>query len=175
MSRSTTTIDIAPPTFNVAEPEENEGLTLGALIRNLDDRTVDEDDMAYQVIDYVLDSRPDLIRQYLHPAVKNQIHTARRMIVLEKERAVDSEIRAGVDPSAARKKLNHETFYIASAGFVPWLEATAEQHLERATAQRMRAQSELEDAARHERAARDIQTAGVRCLADLEKKARKAS
>lgn len=116
----------------------------------------------------ILSAPPERAHIYLRSAIAAQIHNARRLATLAMEKTVDNEIRVGVDPSAARKKLARECFWIPSCGFVPWLEATAEQHLERALHQRQRAVPLLEDAERHELAARDIRKAKATCLADLE-------
>jgi len=159
--------------------ESDETVTLGSLIKALDDGVVDSDILTGEVVEEIMRTAPDLARAYLRPAVYAQVHAIRRFATLAVEKIVDEEIRVGVDPSAARKKLAAECFYIPSSGMIPWLEATAEQHLERAERQRARAVPLLEDAQRHERAARDIREAGANCLADLDvrktNKARKVS
>lgn len=178
MSSSTVVTDIDPSRLaEDLDPEET--VTLGSLIKALDDGVVDSDILTGEVVEEIMRTAPDLARAYLRPAVYAQVHAIRRFATLAVEKIVDEEIRVGVDPSAARKKLVAECFYIRSCGMVPWLEATAEQHLERAERQRARAVPLLEDAQRHERAARDIRDAGVSCLADLDvqksKKARRVS
>lgn len=180
MSRSNTASTIhLEPVFEDVESDEEVTLGLGSLIEALDNGHVAVARLVDDVIDVVLAATPKQAHAYLRGAVETQIHNARRIATLSVEKTVDLELCAGIDPSAARKKLASENFWISSCGFVPWLKATAEQHIERATSQRSRAVPLLEDAERHERAARDISEAGAKCLADLDvrktNKARKVS
>jgi hypothetical protein len=164
---------------HLGEVESDEQVTLGSLIETLDDGRMDSSALTEEVIDVILAATPEQAHAYLRAAVANHIHNVRRARTLLVEKTVDDEIIVGVDPSAARKKLVREGFWIPSCGFVKWLEATAEQHIERAQQQRLRVGTLLQDVERHERAAKDIRDAGVTCLADLEgrktKKARKVS
>lgn len=152
---------------DLGEVESDEQVTLSGLIRSLDDNMMDPEKLAEEVIDVILSSTQEQAYVYLRSAIATQIHNARRLATLAVEKTVDEEIRVGVDPTAARKKLVAESFWIPSCGTVYWLEATAEQHLERALHQRQRALPLLEDAERHERAAKDIVEAGVTCLAEI--------
>jgi hypothetical protein len=83
------------------------------------------------------------------------------------ELAVDAEIRAGVSPVVARKMLRSEGFVHPTDGWVPWLEATAEQHEERAEYLEAKAAGVMVTAQRHRQAADDIRNAGATCLADI--------
>jgi len=181
---NTASRDIAVPTVNLesvhlggVEPDEQ--ISLGTLVETLDDGVMDLTRLGDGVIEVVLAATPEQAHAYLRGAIATQIHNTRRARTLAVEKTVDEEIAVGIDPSAARKKLVRESFWTPKGGFVAWLEATPEQHVERALHQRSRAVPLLEDAERHERAARDIRKAGANCLADLDvrktSKARKVS
>jgi hypothetical protein len=152
---------------DLGEVESDEQVTLGGLIRSFDDEKIDTDALVEKLIDIILAATPEQARAYLRTALAAQVHTVHRIAAQAVEEMVDDEIRVGVDPSAARKKLVSECFFIPSVGLVRWLEATAEQHLERAAYQRSRAVVVIKDAERHERAAKDIIEAGVTCLAEI--------
>ena len=57
--------------------------------------------------------------------------------------------------------------WLVNGELVHWATATAEQHLTRAAMRRKIAVTEIQVAELHEKAAEEIQAAGVRCLADL--------
>ncbi len=59
-------------------------------------------------------------------------------------------------------------FWLPDGTYVNWLEATPEQHRARAGWLRQDVQHVVAKAELHEEAARRIEAAGVRCLADLE-------
>ena len=63
-------------------------------------------------------------------------------------------------------ELAEDCFWV-DGRMVPWLEATAADHLSRAAAQRRLAAGVIADAELHEHAAHEIEAAGVGCLAEL--------
>ena len=94
-------------------------------------------------------------------------HIARHM-TRDVEEEVEANLGRGADPVEARRLLVSQTFPGVDFASVPWLEATAEDHEWRAAWQRNSAAAATRDAERHERAASEIRTAGVSCLADLD-------
>lgn len=138
------------------------------IIADLDGDHLSHADLTSKVIDSILANDESQIRQLIFSAVYSVVVTNRRAEARQLEQSVDADIREGCDPTMARKRLVNHCFYVHSAGLVPWLEATAEQHLERAQMQLDSANKLTVDARRHEKAAFDIRNAGVTCLADLE-------
>jgi hypothetical protein len=97
------------------------------------------------------------------PALENLARDLARSLVSERERRFPIDQVATPDALAA---LAADSFWVNGRA-VAWLTATAEDHLARAAQQRRLAGTLVEDAERHEYAAREIQAAGVRCLKDL--------
>jgi hypothetical protein len=111
----------------------------------------------------------------LRTLVLNVYYNLQRSLVREIERGVDVALVAADTPQdrvAARHALAEETFGLRDGSSVAWLDATAEQHRERAAWQRELAGNCVKDAKRHELAAKEIEAAGVSCLRDLAKKAK---
>lgn len=129
------------------------------------DKSIDE--VTEAVIEMLLLSDHDTVIECLAPLVRGEVVRLRRNTTRFIEQEVDTDIRKGVDPSAARKQFIQSTFYIPSAGHISWLDATAAQHRERARYQRQRVTKLTADIERHLDCAHDIEEAGVTCLREL--------
>lgn len=69
---------------------------------------------------------------------------------------------------SARSQLLGHSFALPNGKFVPWVEATADEHRARSMWQRNRARSITQDATLHEFAAQLIEEAGVRNLGEIK-------
>lgn len=110
----------------------------------------------------------DDLAMFVRPLLVHQAHREQRNFDRHVEQDVDLRLDLGADPIRVRRLLSTTTFALPSGEFVPWLDATADQHRLRASWQRGRAASCVDDAERHESAAVAIETAGVSCLRDLD-------
>lgn len=114
---------------------------------------------------------------FLWSAVAHEVAKLRRAGTLAVEDDVFGEVTAEdlgdrIAPLRARtrvEKLNGEFAWVPGVGRVPWLDMTAEQHLERAAYLRTKAQGLAKTAERHEWAAKEIANAGAVCLRDIAK------
>lgn len=148
-------------------------LTLTSIIgRHLADGiTVDE------VLSRVMGD-PDLMlavesQAALEPLIRARIHAALRQETRQIEDSVERRLRDLPDhevPSRAdvRRDLQNSGFALPSGRFVFWLDATADDHRERAGWFRDQSSRMVEKATAHERAAAEIEAHGVVCLRDLE-------
>jgi hypothetical protein len=124
------------------------------------------DDVAIKVL-------KEASREELAELAYGQVFERARMIarelVLWAERKVESQGRVFYQAVIERDPLTIGTsFYVEGHGVCYWDTATAEQHEIRAQTQRRGAESLIEDAERHEKAAAKIRKAKVQCLADLQ-------
>lgn len=88
------------------------------------------------------------------------------------EHEVCDLIAQGIPPARARKQLKGHGFFMPSTGeYVLWLNATVEQHQERAEFLRRMADGIMQTVQMHEQAIADIVAAGVTTLAELEEDA----
>jgi hypothetical protein len=98
-----------------------------------------------------------LIRSHIRNMMRNEAHRVERLAVSERS-----------SEPAAYGMLTGEAFVLPGGVWVRWLDATAEQHRERAEWLTVQAAGLLETAKRHEDAAARIEKAGVTCLAELD-------
>jgi len=117
----------------------------------------------------------DELRVKLFPYVRHEMASVKRARV----RAVEAHVFGGngdgpsaermpVDLLANRLLLIGQTFVVSDGSRVPWLEATAAQHRDRADMQRRLAGQCLVDVERHEQAADLIEAHNVSCLDEID-------
>lgn len=88
------------------------------------------------------------------------------------EHEVADLIAKGISPVKARQKLKQDGFWVPTSGeYVLWLNATVEQHQDRAEFLRRMADGLMQTVQMHEQAIADITAAGVTTLAELEEDA----
>ena len=102
-----------------------------------------------------------------------RVHLVSRSRTRTVERSVVAGLRdvRGRNRASVRKRLASHGFALPDGTWVGWLDATADQHRERAAWLRSKAEGTIETAVSHEQAAKEIDRAGVACLKDLAKKA----
>jgi len=108
------------------------------------------------------------LRGQLFPHVHREIVRLRRQRIVRPALKPRTMNAAAVDLLARREALMRETFVLSDGTRVRWLQATPEQHRDRAMLQRRLAGQYLEEAQRHEDAAELIEQRGVTCLAEIE-------
>lgn len=90
----------------------------------------------------------------------------------ESDQATDDDheafVASGRTNGDYRRRLVATTFALLDGTLVPWGEATAAQHLERAAFQHQHAHQSTRDARRHEWAAATIEEYGVTCLNEID-------
>ena len=109
-------------------------------------------------------------RHYLTPLIAAECERLERQIVRQVEIAHWRSARSGKPATIAadRSTLLGTTFALGDGKPpVPWGEATAEQHRQRAEMLERIANGTLATATRHREAAAEIESAGVSCLNDL--------
>lgn len=132
---------------------------LGALI----DDGVDPDDAASRIV-----RRRD-IRDLVLPLVAEEARHTARSRTRTIEQRVDRLLAVSPDARCeARRTLVDERFILPDGRFVAWLDATADDHRQRAGWLRRQARAVEQTACRHELAAAEIEAAGVSCLRELE-------
>ena len=104
---------------------------------------------------------------WLHSLVLREVTLLQRQRVHRHEVAVRREIEHGVDPITARRALAADSFALPDGRRVPWLLATADEHLARAGWLEGQQHALGQTRALHEEAARLITENSVTCLADL--------
>lgn len=93
-----------------------------------------------------------------------------RRYVRSRTRRIEHRVSFGDQESRAdaRIRLARESFSLPDGRNVRWLDATVDDHLARAAWQRVFADSCIADAELHEKAAAEIEAAGVTCLREIE-------
>lgn len=107
------------------------------------------------------------LAKLVRPLLVNEARRYARHETLVIEQEVDRRIADGEDPISVRRKLSESTFPLPGRGRVNWLDATADDHRQRASWQRQLAHACDSDAERHEAAAAAIEAAGVTCLREI--------
>lgn len=149
-------------------------MSLRALVNQyVDDGIEDPDEITDRIFDDV--DRDELL-EMVRPVVRWQVRSSLRNVVRSLERRafpstpVASNGRPGTEGTVLDELRNllGSGFRLPSGDWVTWGEATVSQHQERAAFMRELADSSLETASQHERAAEMIMEAGVTCLAEIE-------
>lgn len=120
------------------------------------------EDATEMVLSYDLELLRALVRPLVLSAGKSFVRAATRRVE-QRVSFGDSESRA-----EARRILVDKSFPTADGRMVSWLDATPEDHRSRAFWMRRHAESCIDDAVRHEKAAIAIEEAGVGCLREIE-------
>lgn len=140
-------------------------MTIYETLRKLVDEGLGPDQAADRAL---AGATKEALARVLRPLVVMEARRLCRGDTRNLEDEVDTRIAAGEDPLSVRRKLSGSEFALPDGRYVPWLDATAADHLARAGWQRRVGQACITDAERHEVAAADIEAAGVTCLRDLE-------
>lgn len=106
----------------------------------------------------------------LRPWARREVQHVRRSAAHRVEIAVHHDLgtaETAEDRITARERLNDIGFHLPDGRFVEWTSATASEHRERADWYRDNAKRLQAVAKWHEAAAREIEAAGVTCLAEI--------
>lgn len=145
--------------------EEKARLSMDKRLRSLLRSGATPEDAAAAVVKKA--TRADLEALMASWALHRARHISRRLVV-HAERAVEAAgSTVAVAVAAGAPQVRGIMAYVDGHGLVAWDQMTADQHDARAAMQRRLAGECIQDAERHEEAARMIREAGVTCLAEI--------